>query len=111
VDGIVKIEDVTERARQLKKALDEDVDEKSGLGELAEMGLAPVEEEYVVDEELREILGMDEGGGGRGKKRSEVIKVHLLTRTYGIRSHAYEFLGLRCVSGFLTSVFLRVEGW
>ncbi|KAF2661168.1 hypothetical protein K491DRAFT_711080 [Lophiostoma macrostomum CBS 122681] len=58
-DGIVEIEDVTERARRLKKVLDEDVDGKLRLEELIETGLVPVEKEYVVDEEMREILGMD----------------------------------------------------
>ena len=57
MDGIVEIEAVTERARQLKKVLDEDVGGKLGLEALVEMGLVSVEGEYVVDEELREVLG------------------------------------------------------
>ncbi|KAF2000132.1 hypothetical protein P154DRAFT_209614 [Amniculicola lignicola CBS 123094] len=57
--GIVKIEDVTERARELKALLDEDVEGKIGVEALVEKGLVPVETEFEVDEELRAILEMD----------------------------------------------------
>jgi hypothetical protein len=57
--GIVKIEDVTERARELKALLDMDVDERIGIEALVEKGLVPAEKEFEVDEELRGILEMD----------------------------------------------------
>lgn len=55
-DWIVSIEDVTVKARELKKLLDEQpdiADEK-----LVELGLVPQEREYVVPEEVLKILGM-----------------------------------------------------
>jgi hypothetical protein len=58
VDGIVDIEDVTSRARELKRVLDERGD--VGLAELEAMGLVPEEKAFEVDEELRKILCMDE---------------------------------------------------
>ncbi|KAF2818981.1 hypothetical protein CC86DRAFT_308105 [Ophiobolus disseminans] len=58
VEGTVKIEDVTERARELKKMLDENVG--VSLAELVAMGLALEENVFEVDEELRAILSMDQ---------------------------------------------------
>lgn len=58
VEGTVQIEDVTERARDLKKALDEAED--VSMEELAERGLIPEERPFDVDEELRDILKMDQ---------------------------------------------------
>ncbi|KAG8533503.1 uncharacterized protein KY384_002288 [Bacidia gigantensis] len=52
-----EIEDVTERARAMKKLLDEDP--SIGLEQLVERGLMPQERVYDVDEELRRILSMD----------------------------------------------------
>ncbi|KAF2111725.1 hypothetical protein BDV96DRAFT_176150 [Lophiotrema nucula] len=60
VDGIVSIEDVTERARELKRVVDEDSEEKTGLEELINKGLVPFEQEFVVSDRLREILKMHE---------------------------------------------------
>ncbi|KAK1762024.1 hypothetical protein QBC33DRAFT_552930 [Phialemonium atrogriseum] len=53
---IVSIEDVTERARELKRVLDErqDVTEK----ELVDMGLVPVERPFEIPESLQLSLGM-----------------------------------------------------
>ncbi|KAF2016235.1 hypothetical protein BU24DRAFT_480838 [Aaosphaeria arxii CBS 175.79] len=68
VEGIVGITDVTERARELKRVVDEEGE--VGLGELVERGLVPVETEVVVDEELRGILRMERGreeGEGEGE--------------------------------------------
>jgi len=56
---VVGIEDVTERAREMKRVLDEDVDRKVGRDELVEMGLMPVEEVVDVPEDVRVRLGMD----------------------------------------------------
>ncbi|KAJ8132705.1 hypothetical protein O1611_g921 [Lasiodiplodia mahajangana] len=53
---IVAIEDVTEKARALKKALEEDPDIEED--ELVEIGLAPRERVYVLADDLREILKM-----------------------------------------------------
>ncbi|WQF77552.1 hypothetical protein CDEST_02566 [Colletotrichum destructivum] len=65
--GIVGIEDVTARARELKRVLDEQPDVSDG--ELISLGLLPVEREYVVPEDVEDILEMrgsrgtgDEGG-------------------------------------------------
>ncbi|KAH7077599.1 hypothetical protein BKA63DRAFT_489164 [Paraphoma chrysanthemicola] len=57
VDGTVEIEDVTEKARQLKKLLDEN--DKMDLGTLIERGLFPKEQEFEVDEDTKKILAMD----------------------------------------------------
>lgn len=57
IEGIVGIEDVTEKARELKKRIDAG-EENEGLE-----GLVPVEREYVVDEEIRAVLKMDIAGG------------------------------------------------
>ncbi|KAH7088136.1 hypothetical protein FB567DRAFT_331944 [Paraphoma chrysanthemicola] len=57
VDGTVEIEDVTEKARQLKKLLDED--DKVDLGTLIERGLFPEEKEFEVEEDTKKILEMD----------------------------------------------------
>ena len=54
VDGI---EDVTEKARGLKRLLDEKREVE--VGDLVKMGLMPSESEYDVGDELREILEMD----------------------------------------------------
>ncbi|KAL8823623.1 MAG: hypothetical protein Q9191_005688 [Dirinaria sp. TL-2023a] len=53
---IEKIEDVTHRARELKAAVDEEVVDAEAL---AQKGLLPVEREYDVSEQLREILEMN----------------------------------------------------
>lgn len=62
-EWVVRIEDVTERAREMKQVLDEDED--VGWEELREMGLVP--EEKVFDEEvpveMRRRLGMNVGEG------------------------------------------------
>lgn len=55
VDGI---EDVTERARGLKRVLDENGKGEVEVGELVEMSLVPEEREYDVGEELRGVLEM-----------------------------------------------------
>lgn len=65
LEGIVKIEDMTDRARQLKRVLDEE-EKHEGKGkrismqELVDRGLVPVETEFEVDEELRGRLKMDD---------------------------------------------------
>jgi hypothetical protein len=56
---VVRIEDVTERAREMKRVLDEDADRKVGRDKLVEMGLVPVEEVVDVPEDVRARLGMD----------------------------------------------------
>jgi hypothetical protein len=56
---VVGIEDVTERAREMKRVLDEDVDRKMGRDELVKMGLMPVEEVVDVPEDVRARLRMD----------------------------------------------------
>jgi hypothetical protein len=56
VEGIVKIEDVTTRARDLKRMLDEE--DAIGLEDLASRGLVPLERVFEVDDELRQILEM-----------------------------------------------------
>lgn len=58
VEGTVEIEDVTSKARELKKLLDED--EKVDRTTLVAEGLVPEEKEFEVDDELRKILAMDE---------------------------------------------------
>ncbi|KAF2281518.1 uncharacterized protein EI97DRAFT_31748 [Westerdykella ornata] len=60
MDGIVEIEDVTQRVRELKSLLDEDVDGRLTLEDLIQKGLAPREAVFEVDEDLRRILEMDE---------------------------------------------------
>ncbi|KAF2813796.1 uncharacterized protein BDZ99DRAFT_506685 [Mytilinidion resinicola] len=57
-EGIVEIEDVTQRARALKKVVEEEKDVMKV--ELVERGLIPDERVYEVPERLRRILGMDE---------------------------------------------------
>ncbi|KAH7139460.1 hypothetical protein B0J11DRAFT_516853 [Dendryphion nanum] len=59
INGIVSIEDVTERARELKRVLDGEGEERVGLEELIGQGLVPVEKEYEVGEDLRMILRME----------------------------------------------------
>ncbi|KAK1836543.1 hypothetical protein QBC39DRAFT_247626 [Podospora conica] len=56
VESIVKIEDVTERARELKRVLDEE--EGVGEDELVRRGLVPIEMEVEVPEELGRGLRM-----------------------------------------------------
>ncbi len=55
-EWIVSIEDVTERARELKRVLDERPDVSKA--ELVEMGLVPVERPFEVPEHLQRSLGM-----------------------------------------------------
>lgn len=59
VAGIVRIQDVTETARELKKILDEDVEKQVTLEEMIDREFVPMESKFVVDDELREILCMD----------------------------------------------------
>lgn len=59
-EWIVSIEDVTERARELKRAIEVGVRNKE---ELMERGLMPLEREYVLEQPLRDILGMDREAG------------------------------------------------
>jgi hypothetical protein len=56
-EWIVGIEDVTDKARELKKELDENKD--VCLEELAVKGLVPVERVFEVPEDVRELLRMD----------------------------------------------------
>ncbi|EON65061.1 hypothetical protein W97_04296 [Coniosporium apollinis CBS 100218] len=58
---IVGIEDVTERARELKRVLDEDERKKVGVEKLVDRGLVPLERVYEVPEDARRVLGMDVG--------------------------------------------------
>ncbi|KAF2176622.1 hypothetical protein K469DRAFT_722120 [Zopfia rhizophila CBS 207.26] len=63
VEGIVGIDDVTERARELKRVIDEEGSgEKVSDEALVERGLVPVERVFEVDGELAGILKMDVGG-------------------------------------------------
>lgn len=55
-EWIEGIEDVTERARGLKSALD---DRDVLVEELVNRGLIPVESEYIVSDKLRDTLEMD----------------------------------------------------
>jgi hypothetical protein len=56
VEGIVNIEDVTGRARDLKRVLNEEDD--IGLEDLVSRGLVPLERVFEVDDELRQLLEM-----------------------------------------------------
>jgi hypothetical protein len=56
-EWIIGIEDVTERARELKTTLDEDKD--TTREQLMEKGLVPEERVYEVSDELRKVLWMD----------------------------------------------------
>lgn len=56
-EWIVSIEDVTERARELKRAIEEGVSNKE---ELIKRGLMCLEREYVLEQPLRNILGIDQ---------------------------------------------------
>lgn len=67
---IVGIEDVTERARELKRVLDEDERKKIGVEKLVERGLVPLERVYEVPEDVRRVLGMDIGEEEGGKEGS-----------------------------------------
>ncbi len=55
-DWIVGIEDVTEKARELKRVVEEGIVDEE---ELRRSGLLPREKLYVSDQELRETLRMD----------------------------------------------------
>lgn len=57
-EWIVGIEDVTAKARELKRVLDEDGE--VGVGELVERGLVPEERVYEISEDLRQVLRMDD---------------------------------------------------
>ena len=54
---IVGIEDVTDKARELKRVLDERGEDVT-MEELVEMGLVPVEREFEVPEAVQRGLGM-----------------------------------------------------
>lgn len=56
-EWIVEIEDVTEKAKALKKTIDEDAEIE--LGELIRKGLVPEERVYEIPEELRRVLQMN----------------------------------------------------
>jgi len=56
-EWIISIDDVTERAVALEKAVRES--EKLPLEKLISMDLAPEEKEYIVPQDLRRTLGMD----------------------------------------------------
>lgn len=57
-EWVVAIEDVTEKAKELKRMVDED--DSLGVEELGKRGLVPKERVYEVSEELRQVLQMDE---------------------------------------------------
>lgn len=59
-EWIESIEDVTEKAREMKRILDEDSKKEIGVEELVGIGLMPVERVYDVPEILRGVLKMDE---------------------------------------------------
>jgi hypothetical protein len=63
-EGIFAIEDVTERARALFEAVEEGrrKGEKVTMYKFVERGLVPQEREFVVSEELKSILKMEEHG-------------------------------------------------
>lgn len=56
-EKIVRIEDLTEKARELKRVLDEEPSVE--VQELVERGLVPVEQVFDVPEDVRKILKMD----------------------------------------------------
>ena len=56
-EWIEGIEDVTQRARELKRVVDEEED--VSLEDLVSKGLIPVEKDYPVSAELRKVLEMD----------------------------------------------------
>jgi len=58
VDGIIKIEDVTEKAQELKRVIDERKD--VSMVELMERELVPEEKVFEVADELKMILRMDD---------------------------------------------------
>ena len=60
-EGIVGIEDVTERARGLWEFVEGEKERggKVGMEECVERGLVPRERDYVVSEEVRGVLMMD----------------------------------------------------
>lgn len=57
-EWIVSIDDVTERARELKRAIEEEGVRNEE--ELIARGLMPLEREYVLEQPLRDILGIDQ---------------------------------------------------
>lgn len=67
---IVGIEDVTDKARELKRVLDER-GEGVTMEELVGMGLVPEEREFEVPEGVRRGLGMV-GDGGEGVEEDGV---------------------------------------
>ena len=56
-EWVVEIEDVTAKARELKRVIDEE--KEVGLEELVARGLMPRERVYEVDDELRQLLQME----------------------------------------------------
>ncbi|KAJ9659080.1 hypothetical protein H2198_003369 [Neophaeococcomyces mojaviensis] len=62
-EGIVGIEDVTWRARELKRVLDDSRENKTSLSEkdLVKMGLIPEEKIYVLPEEVAKVVGITGG--------------------------------------------------
>jgi len=67
--GIVGIEDVTEKARTLKRVLDEE--DGVGVEELRERGLVPLERVFEVPEDVRKILKMDRESYGTSEAEKE----------------------------------------
>ena len=61
-EWIESIEDVTDKAKEMKKVLDEDVRTKMEVEKLVGRGLMHVERVYEVPNKLREVLKMDEQG-------------------------------------------------
>jgi len=59
-EGIVGVEDVTWRARDLKRVLDESRESKTSVSEkdLVKMGLIPEERIYVLPEEVAKVVGI-----------------------------------------------------
>jgi hypothetical protein len=55
IEGIVQIEDVSGRARELKRLVDAKDEESMGWE-----GLVPIEKEYEVEGKIRAVLGMDD---------------------------------------------------
>jgi len=61
-EWIESVEDVTDKAREMKKVLDEDVRNEMEVEELEGRGLMHAERVYEVPDELRKVLKMDEQG-------------------------------------------------
>lgn len=62
---IVRIEDVTERAKDMKSVLDQDEKRKIGVAQLVESGLMPQEREMDVPGDVRKQLHMDQTDEGQ----------------------------------------------